>query len=471
LDSAEVRRIRARYGELKGAGQVTYQGSHPAQIAVEMDHILVNLSKEFALASVSVSLDVAGEAATFEYRDGGRKVTGPSRPFFSIGCATDMILMIVALELHHRGVLPLETPLSHLLPELVPEEDATPITVRHLIMRMSGIQDPRTVVEMEGAMAWDALAARIYTAPRLFSPGAAFNYGGIDKLVVSELLERAGGRSIHGLAEEIIMRPCGIEPRAEQLGPADADGYPTIRLFDTAHLTLIATALAAVDGATEAPFRSDVRRLLADRQFWLSRSVKATPWPHAPLAFTLGLFQYSDGLVGFNGWDRGESCAVRYDPDGQVAFTVALKGPPIARDLIVAQLAARLGYKSVQSVARPCTVGGFNGVEPDEVAGAYLGWAEGYTGTVSVEGATLTCELRYNDQPFSHARVRIEDGEWLVAESAEQVSALEFYRDPMSGGVCMANGYAPYAKTAPDPPRKRPRSARPAAAKRPARAS
>src|SRR4029077_21043262 len=81
----------------------------------------------------------------------------------------------------------------------------------------------------------------------------------------------------------------------------------------------------------------------------LSRSLRVQPWPHAPTAFTNGLFRFSDELIGFNGWQENHSCAVRLDPQDEVSFVVALEGPPAVRDVVVAEIAQHLGYVSVQS--------------------------------------------------------------------------------------------------------------------------
>ncbi len=427
---------------------MAYSGKHPAQLADEFDHVLAGITRRFSVASVTAAFSVDGFTRSLDYI-AGEKVSGAARPMFSIGCASDMILAIICIELHYRGLVPLDAPLARLLPELAPAGADEAITVRHLITRTSGIQDPRTIDEMNEFIAWDDFSRRVREAPRLFSPGASFNYGGIDRVLIGALIDRFGGKSIAGLGEEIITLPCGIQHRPEQLGPMSEDGYVQVERFDAAHLAVIAAALAAdPTNGQDMPFRSAARHALAGERYSLSRSVKSPPWPHAPVGFTLGFFRYSDGLIGFNGWDRGEACSVRYDPVSQVAFAIALEGTPGVRDLIVAELASRLGYRSIQSRAKPCTVGALNGLSPGEVTGQYLGWADGYVGAVAIDGDILACDLSYRGHSFQQTRVKIEDREWLVAESVEHIGALEFYRDPLSGRVCMANGYAPYAKSA-----------------------
>ena len=95
----------------------------------------------------------------------------------------------------------------------------------------------------------------------------------------------------------------------------------------------------------------------------------------------------------------------------------------------------------------PCTVGGLNGLRPDEIVGDYSGWASGYRAGVTLEGDVIGCDLTYGERLFRQIRLRMEDNAWLVVDSAAELSSLEFYRDPRTGRVCMASGGVPYAMT------------------------
>jgi len=295
---------------------------------------------------------------------------------------------------------------------------------------------------------WAELAPRIHRAPRLFSPGTVFNYGGIDRALLATTMYYFTGKTIAELADEIITQRCGIELRPEQFGPLAADGIKRASRCDMAHLATVAACLAGSVDGMKAPFSEGVRTYLQVERLQLSRSVKSPPWPHAAAAFTLGLFKYSDGLIGFNGFDSGESCSVRYDPVGELGFAVGLEGPPGVRDYVVAEIAQRLGYHSAQSRAMPCTVGGLNGLRPEEIVGDYSGWASGYRADVTLEGDVVACDLTYEARRFRQMKMRMEENAWLVVDSAAELSSLEFFRDPRTGRVCMASGGVPYAMTA-----------------------
>jgi CubicO group peptidase (beta-lactamase class C family) len=425
---------------------MAYNGKHPAQLAVELDTVLPDIAAKTRLPAFSVDIDVAGGRVSRAYRDGARAVSGEERPTFASGCLMDIFLAIVCLDLHHRRGLDLDTPFEKIVPELAGTHPAAePITVRHLLTRTSGIQDPRSIEEMRMFVPWEALGPRVAAARRLFSPGEVFNYGGIDRIILAVVLERFTGARLGKLTREIAVDPANIRIRDIQWGPTEPDGFRPIRTFDGASLLDIFVNLAREGASAANPFDEGVRGDLRAESLLLSRSMSAQPWPHAAMAFTSGLFRYSEGLIGFNGWEQNQSCGVRYDPGGQVSFIVAMEGPPIVRDMVVAEIAERLGYASVQSGGKPCTIGGLNGLAPKEVLGVYAGWAEGYEADVTLDANILDCTLNYKGDRFRRVRARLEDEAWLVVDTIAEASALEFFRDRRTGRIGLASGFLPYA--------------------------
>lgn len=426
---------------------MSYNGKHPAQVAQELQPLLAYVMDRSKPRVLSVDLNIGGEAVSIAYKDGVGQLPEHDRPLYSVGCVMDMIYSIIAVSLHHHAGLRLDDPVEAWVPEVISAEAAggPPITLQHLLTRTSGIQDPRSIEEMRAYVPWEEMAPRIQAAPRLFSPGVAFNYGGIDRSILAVALMRFANKAIARLADEFINDPCGLIIRPEQLAPDTGDGIRRAAKSDTAHMAKVGACLAAggVDGLNA--FSEPVRTYLQVEKLSISRSIKAPPWPHAPSAFTLGLFKFSDSLIGFNGFDSGESCSVRYDPQGALGFSVALEGPPAVRDYIVGQIAERLGFNSAQSRAIPCTVGSLNGLQPDEIVGEYIGWADGYRATVRLEDEGVVADLLHQDRRFRQVRIRMEERAWLVADNAAHLSSLEFFRDTRTGRVCMASGGVPYA--------------------------
>jgi hypothetical protein len=429
---------------------MSYNGKHPAQIAQEIEPMLSWVFQRSQLRVLSVSLNLAGDTATLAYRHGIGRLPESEQPLFPIGCVMDTIFSIIGVHLHHHAGLRLDMPVRELLPDVFSEgepDPGPPITFQHLLTRTSGIQDPRTLEEMRGWVAWPELSPRIRESPRLFTPGTAFNYGGIDRTLLAAALMKFTGKGFDRLGDEIINGPCGIELRPEQYATG-ADGVRRLTLTDTKAMAQVSACLALGSLGEDAPGFSDaVRTYLQVEKFPISRSIRSPPWPHAAEAFTLGYFKYSDGLIGYNGFDQGASCSVRFDAQGGIAYSVALEGPPKVRDYILAEIAQKLGYNCAQSRAAPCTVGSLNGLQAADIAGEYVGWAHGFRAHVSLTDEGVAAELTYRDGCFRRLRLRLEEGSWLVAETAAELSSLEFYRDKHTGRVCMASGGVPYAMT------------------------
>lgn len=429
---------------------MSYNGKPLARVAQEMEAVIAHVMERSAPQSLHVAVDVGSDTLSMAYRERDGRVTGRETPLYAIGCVMDIMFGIVSVDLHHRLGLPLNQPVETLVPEIADPErdrDLPPITIQHLLTRTSGIQDPRSIAEMRSYIAWEDLAPRVRAAPRLFSPGAAFNYGGVDRAVLAAALMRFTGKTMNDLILEIIGDPCDLQFREEQYGPVWPDGKRRILRCDMVHAAHVAACLGGAEGVS--PFSEEVRTYLQVDRLQLSRSVKSPPWPHAAAAFTMGLFKYSDGLIGFNGFDSGESCSVRYDPMSGVGFAVGMNGPPIVRDYIVAELAQRMGFHCTQSKAVPCTVGSLNGLQPDDIVGDYVGWADGYEAKVTMEGQIVACDLAYEGRRFRLMRLRLQDDAWLIVDSAAELTGLEFYKDPRTGRVCMSSGGVPYAMANP----------------------
>jgi hypothetical protein len=418
-----------------------------AQLRMELDSVLSAVAGKARLPSLCVDVDIAGARISYAYRDSGRPVTGDERPVFLSGCLVDMFVAMICLDLHLRSGLNMDAPIGKIAPELAALSTAeAPITVRHLLTRTSGLQDPRTVAEMRTAMALETFAERVLLAAKLFSPGVAFSYGGVDLGLLALVLQRYAGDTLERVARKSIVEASNVAIRDIQYGPAEPDGFRAIVAFDSSTLIEIVARLAG-RGSARNPFAVPLRKALAEEQLTLSHALKAYPWPHAPVAFTCGLFRFSDGLVGFNGWDRNHSCAVRYDPESEVSFVVALEGPPAVRDAVVSDIAERLGFVCARSRGTSRTLGSLNGLARDAIVGRYTGWAMGYEALVTVEKDIVSCEISYRGEKFQRVSARLEEEEWLVSDTAMRPSALEFFLDRGTGRVCFASGLLPYAKS------------------------
>ena len=140
------------------------------------------------------------------------------------------ILNMLALE----GKLSLDDDIRQWLPEL-PEYE-WPITLRHMLHHTSGLRDYLNLFPLAGRDDYhpishaQILAMMSRQRALVFPPGDRYLYSNTAYMLLAQVAERAGGRSLGEMAEERIFVPLGMagslmyEDRAEII-PSRATGY------------------------------------------------------------------------------------------------------------------------------------------------------------------------------------------------------------------------------------------------------
>ncbi|NUR77957.1 MAG: beta-lactamase family protein [Thermoleophilia bacterium] len=153
------------------------------------------------------------------YADAAAHVNMQPAARFRAASVTKLFVATVVLQLVAEGRLRLDEPVSHLLPDLLP--DGGRITIRELLAHRSGLADVADDPEvLDGARStWPprrliALAAAL---PRTTAPDGAFRYSSTNYLVLGLVIERVTGR---GLASQLRSRII------ERLGLADTTFTP-----------------------------------------------------------------------------------------------------------------------------------------------------------------------------------------------------------------------------------------------------
>ncbi len=134
---------------------------------------------------------------------------------FDIGSTSKQFTAAVVVLLAQDGALSLDDDVRRWLPEL-PALGATPITLRHLLHHTSGIRDYTGLLAMRGAhdedvtTAADAVAALARQRGLEFEPGTQHGYSNSGYFLLSQVVERATGRTLTKLAAERIFAPLGM---------------------------------------------------------------------------------------------------------------------------------------------------------------------------------------------------------------------------------------------------------------------
>lgn len=161
---------------------------------------------------------------------------------FRIGSLSKQFTAAAVALLAEDGKISLGDDVRKYLPELPAYEH--PITIRHLIHHTSGLRDYTSLVYMAGihgadnytvAESLDLIARQRGTD---FPPGEKYSYSNSGYFLLSQIVERASGRSLRAYSEERIFGPLGMKQthfhdapfevvpkRAYGYSPGDDGGY------------------------------------------------------------------------------------------------------------------------------------------------------------------------------------------------------------------------------------------------------
>ena len=127
------------------------------------------------------------------------------------GCA----LMILV----DRGLVSLDDPVSHYLPEFQGGERAR-VTVRNLLSHISGLPDmlPRNRELRRAHSPLSGFVQGAAKTPLLYSPGSSFRYQSKGILLAAEIVERVSGQRLRDFEKEEMFEPLGMRHSALGMG-------------------------------------------------------------------------------------------------------------------------------------------------------------------------------------------------------------------------------------------------------------
>ncbi len=161
---------------------------------------------------------------------------------FRIGSVSKQFTAAAVALLAEDGKISLDDDVRNYLPELPAYEH--PITIRHLIHHTSGLRDYTNLVSMAGIDAADhyTVAESLDLIARQrgtdFPPGEEYSYSNSGYFLLSQIVERASGKSLRSFSEERMFGPLGMKDthfhdapfevvakRAYGYSPSDDRGY------------------------------------------------------------------------------------------------------------------------------------------------------------------------------------------------------------------------------------------------------
>ena len=176
-------------------------------------------------------LRVGGETATVacgRERIGGSSTNSGSR--FLIASVSKLYLAVALMQLDEAGRLDIDDPAARWLPgDIVDAFDGLDgISIASLLTMTSGVPDYLDDAFFHSSIA-DARAGisdrnilikavlSVADEPRLFDPGAGFDYSNTNYLLAQLILEQAAGAPMHEVFEDRLFKPAGLT-RTQLLG-------------------------------------------------------------------------------------------------------------------------------------------------------------------------------------------------------------------------------------------------------------
>ena len=154
----------------------------------------------------------------YGYADVENQVPVTTQTVFNWASNCKPLTAVAAMQLVQKKKLELDVDVRQYVPEFSPNGPA--ITVRQLLCHQSGLPHwnngrvvPSADLDAEALASIDPLMTlrRFSETPLLFEPGARESYSSYGYILLSAVIERAGGESFYTQIEKRIARPLGME--------------------------------------------------------------------------------------------------------------------------------------------------------------------------------------------------------------------------------------------------------------------
>jgi CubicO group peptidase (beta-lactamase class C family) len=135
---------------------------------------------------------------------------------FDIGSVSKQFTATCVVMLVRQGKVALDDNVRKYIPEL--PDYGTPITVRHLLHHTSGLRDYNALLELAGFRGDsdcpnvdEALDVICRQKKLNYPPGTEYSYTNTGFFLLSQIVERASGKSLNAFAQEHVFKPLGME--------------------------------------------------------------------------------------------------------------------------------------------------------------------------------------------------------------------------------------------------------------------
>lgn len=431
------------------------------------------VQRETGVPGIGVAVSGAGERLEIYAgtRTAGRALPLGAECRYHLGCATKLLLAMLALELANGGALDLGAAVGDYVPELRRTRHGRHVRIAHLLSHTSGYRGTHILDEATRFDDWDGFVRYLEAAPALFAPGTVFSYEHTESVLLGEVVRRVTGRPSLELLTERLLAPLGIAPGTfgatgderdagrhgfdaasrsfvplDTARPIAAFWLPAFSAFTVTLVDLLAIAESALGLQ-----RRDAR-LLSDRTLAaLATSVVRLPpcvgGPLSellPVAFGLGTAELRDRCRGNTGISAGQCLGLRFDVETGIAIAVALNATaPHIRDFVLATLASELARRVPRQDTAPFAF------DFAALQGRYLGPGGGVV-NARCERERLVCVIgREHRRETLTVELSLDAAGRLALRSPVPQLSMGFFTEPQDGEPALMLGLSAYRRVGP----------------------
>lgn len=329
----------------------TFPTAGAAPNAARLDSLLTALdTQSMAMGSAAVR---EGDAEPYTRAIGHARLEGamPQRADaatrYRIGSISKLLTAVMVLQLVDEGALALDTPIARWFPSL-PKAEA--ITVAQLMQHRSGLGDIKNLPDFDKTWMFEPrgeaeLLRAIASLPRPFEPGARGEYNNSGYLLLSFIVEKAGGQAYGQALQRRLVQPLGLRDTAfdAQAGvkPQEAASYQWDDSRSPGRWALVRATDPSVPQGAGGVVSSPRDLVLVIRALFQGRLLKPATLQQMLQErdrFGLGIYKLPGAgpeAWGHEGTIDGFGSALLYAPSTGVAMAWCGNGHQLPRDEVV----------------------------------------------------------------------------------------------------------------------------------------
>lgn len=445
----------------------------PELLRPQLQGFVGRVQRETGVPGIGVAVSIGGERLEIY---AGTRVAGSALPLesqcrYHLGCATKLLLAMLALELGNGGVLELGATVGDYVPELRATRHGRGVRVAHLLSHTSGYRGTHILDDATRVDSWGDFVAYLEAAPTLFEPGTVFSYEHTESVLLGEIVRRIAGRPSLDLLVQRLLSPLEIAPGTfgATAGERDAGRHgfdastrsfvplgtvrpiapfwlPAFSAFTVTLADLLAIAECAL-GIERRDARLLSRRTLTALATSFVRLPPTVGGPLSellPVAFGLGTGELRDRCRGNTGVSAGQCIGLRFDPETRVAIAVGLNATaPHVRDFVLATVASELIRRVPRQDAEPFQL------ELASLQGTYLGPGGGIV-RARCERDRLVCEIgREHKRETLAVELSLDAARRLALRSPLPQLSIGFFAAPQDDAMGLMLGLSAYRRVEP----------------------